>query len=150
MAKGNTPLRSPFGLVRGGVSLKAGGNRTLFPHGNYAKYYSSRRRCVSKEVLWKSGSDKACQSTATLPRDLRLMSVNEAVPGGFKDHTVLDIGCNEGLLPLEIGGLYEARWVEGVDIDILLIKTANRQLREIRRQVGLILTFSFLAPFESY
>jgi len=53
----------------------------------------------------------------------------------LRGEVVLDIGTNEGVIPIELAGLYKAHWCEGIDIDTSLIKTANKTLRELRYQV---------------
>jgi len=119
-----TSKRVPSGLVSGALK---GNGKLIFPHGNYSKYYSSRRKATSKDALRQS-------PITGLERDVRLRAVQEAL-GSLKGEVMLDIGCNEGIVPIELAGLYNAHWCEGVDLDLSLIKTANKTLREIRYQV---------------
>ncbi|KAG9015467.1 hypothetical protein FRB94_000072 [Tulasnella sp. JGI-2019a] len=68
-------------------------------HGNYSGYYTKRPSIA----------------------DLRIASLPENL---FRNKTVLDVGCNEGWVSMEIAQRYGARRVIGVDIDETLIRNA--------------------------
>jgi len=59
--------RAPSGLVSGAVR---GNGKLLFPHGNYCKYYSSRRKTVSNKALRQN-------PVTGLERDVRLKAIRE-------------------------------------------------------------------------
>ncbi|EJT97903.1 Bin3-domain-containing protein [Dacryopinax primogenitus] len=76
-------------------------------HGNFHKYYLTR---------------------PTTSHDPRLALLP---PNFFKDKRVLDVGCNEGLVTLEIAQEWGAAEVLGVDVDEELV-TAARERRRLR------------------
>ncbi|KAI8149903.1 Bicoid-interacting protein 3-domain-containing protein [Fennellomyces sp. T-0311] len=82
-------------------------NIDQYLYGNYRNYYESRRGNVD-------------------PHDGRLDLLDASL---FKDKRVLDIGCNSGNITIMIGLQYQAKHVLGIDLDDVLIKKAERQLR---------------------
>lgn len=81
-------------------------------YGNYHGYYSKR----------------------PFVRDSRLSLLP---PHFFAGKTVLDIGCNEGWVTCEIGQLWGAQGILGVDIDDTLIRAAWKRRRSLWSQQSL-------------
>ncbi|KAG8864100.1 hypothetical protein FRB96_006974 [Tulasnella sp. 330] len=75
-------------------------------HGNYFGYYTKRPSISDPRI-------------ALLPVDF------------FRDKTVLDVGCNEGWVSIEIAQRYGAGRVIGVDIDENLIRNAWKRRKII-------------------
>ncbi|KAH7882395.1 Bicoid-interacting protein 3-domain-containing protein [Phlebopus sp. FC_14] len=75
-------------------------------YGNYHGYYSKRPSVRDSRL-------------ALLPTDF------------FVGKTVLDVGCNEGLVTCEIGQSWGPRQVVGVDIDDTLIRAAWKRRRSL-------------------
>lgn len=98
------------GVVKGPASWKKG--RPVYEHGNYSRYYGYRHADGSP------GSS-----------DTRLAAlVARLGKGFFAGKEVLDIGCNAGLVTLEVARRYGARRVVGQDIDSELIQAAKENL----------------------
>ncbi|KAI9203377.1 Bicoid-interacting protein 3-domain-containing protein, partial [Polychytrium aggregatum] len=74
-------------------------------HGNYDQYYATRNL-----------------NTRIDPR-LLLMD-----PSWFAGKRILDIGCNAGMVSLQLAMYYLPRHVQGIDIDPSLIRKANHDL----------------------
>jgi len=92
-------------MVRGPASWKKG--RPVYEYGNYGSYYGYRNAGES--------------------RDLRLAALaSQLGEEVFKGLEVLDIGCNTGLVSLEVARCFGARRVVGVDIDAELIEAAKK------------------------
>lgn len=104
------PAADPAPLVSGPLLRH---NKTIFAYGNYDQYYRHRHdRCATidpriEALLKKFGSSF------------------------FTGKTVLDMGCNSGFVTLLTAAL-GARHVEGVDIDLLLVSKALKQLRHLK------------------
>ncbi|TPX44976.1 hypothetical protein SeMB42_g04155 [Synchytrium endobioticum] len=81
-------------------------------YGNYHKYYASRNPAMLYD-----------------PR-LSLLT-----PSWFENKRVLDIGCNSGHVTIMLACLFGPRDIQGVDIDIALIRAANEGVR-YRASVG--------------
>lgn len=73
-------------------------------HGNFVGYYTRRR-----------------QDLSTLDPRLALLP-----PSALQDKKVLDVGCNSGLVAVEIAQRMGAARVVGVDIDEELVRLAKR------------------------
>lgn len=88
-------------------------NKTIFAYGNYDQYYRHRHdRCA--EV------------------DARIEALLKTYGSSFfTGKRVLDMGCNSGFVTLLAAAL-GARHAEGVDIDLLLISKALKQLRHLK------------------
>ena len=52
-------------------------------------------------------------------------------PDYFTNKFVLDIGCNEGFLDIEISIRFFPRQINGIDIDSRLIKSARQTLNSL-------------------
>eukprot|EP01126_Amoeba_proteus_P039984 TRINITY_DN4241_c0_g1_i6.p1 TRINITY_DN4241_c0_g1~~TRINITY_DN4241_c0_g1_i6.p1 ORF type:complete len:347 (-),score=72.81 TRINITY_DN4241_c0_g1_i6:128-1168(-) len=88
--------------------FKSGENRNpLFEHGNYLDYYGYRNKGYC-------GLD---------PR----LDVLDA--GLFEGACCLDVGCNAGLVTLDLALVFGVRSVVGIDIDHVLIRKANHNLK---------------------
>ncbi len=49
----------------------------------------------------------------------------------FQNKVCLDIGCNEGLVTLEIAKQFSPKSILGIDIDKILIESAQSKLKRI-------------------
>ncbi|XP_010917648.1 probable RNA methyltransferase At5g51130 isoform X2 [Elaeis guineensis] len=85
--------------------------KQVFIYGNYKNYYGYRIHRDQKE-------------------DPRLMVMKRE---WFEGKDCLDIGCNQGLITIEIATKFFCRSILGIDIDGGLIETANWNLRKIAR-----------------
>ncbi|XP_008801466.1 probable RNA methyltransferase At5g51130 isoform X2 [Phoenix dactylifera] len=85
--------------------------KQVFIYGNYKNYYGYRINRNQKE-------------------DPRLMVMKRE---WFEGKDCLDIGCNQGLITIEIVKKFFCRSILGIDIDGGLIETANWNLRKIAR-----------------
>ncbi|KAM7277408.1 hypothetical protein ACFE04_019274 [Oxalis oulophora] len=83
----------------------------VFPFGNYKSYYGYRIG---------SNSDD----------DPRLKVLKKE---WFLDKDCLDIGCNAGIITIQIALMFECRTILGVDIDHIRIKDADWNLRKFDR-----------------
>ena len=81
-------------------------SKKTFLYGNYNRYYGYRN-----------------------PNSLEDSRVKFFQPEWFKDKDVLDIGCNIGNVTLQVAREFGPRRVLGIDIDSVLIRTANKYLR---------------------
>ncbi|KAF2203521.1 Bin3-domain-containing protein [Delitschia confertaspora ATCC 74209] len=63
-------------------------------------------------------------------QDRRLTVLESLVPGLFRGKKCLDIGCNDGAIPIQLAIDFEADSVTGVDIDPDLIKVAEIQFKQ--------------------
>ncbi|XP_036334055.1 probable RNA methyltransferase CG1239, partial [Rhagoletis pomonella] len=79
-----------------------------FIYGNYSQYYGYR--------------NKGCEC-----RDIRL-EVFATQPELFQGKEVLDIGCNSGLITMEVAKRFVVKSIVGLDIDRTLINQANKAL----------------------
>eukprot|EP01044_Picomonas_judraskeda_P003822 COSAG03_NODE_324_length_8972_cov_5.452271_8_plen_447_part_00 len=104
-----------------GASGKNGSNhskkrkRKAFLFGNYDAYYSYRRGPVGAE------------QRADDPR-LQLLQ-----RGWFEGRSVLDIGCNSGLITFALAEDFAPKSILGVDIDDNLIRRAQNRLARLRQ-----------------
>ena len=98
------------------VPLYLMSSRVPYPYGNFPHYYDARN--------------------STLPLDLRLALLPSSL---FASKRVLDIGCNDGTVTLQIGAVLEPREVVGVDLDYKLVNKAveNWARRETVHSKGL-------------
>jgi len=97
-------------VVKGPSSWKKG--RPVYEHGNYSRYYGYRH------------ADGVPGSS-----DTRLTALIERLGNDlFAGKEILDIGCNAGLVTLEIAQRYGARRVVGQDIDSDLIQAAKENV----------------------
>eukprot|EP00930_Biecheleria_cincta_P068839 TRINITY_DN56666_c0_g1_i1.p1 TRINITY_DN56666_c0_g1~~TRINITY_DN56666_c0_g1_i1.p1 ORF type:complete len:348 (+),score=69.64 TRINITY_DN56666_c0_g1_i1:114-1157(+) len=124
-----TPLRKPpssagvekclqdshtSGVVKGASSWKKG--RPVYEHGNYSRYYGYRH------------ADGVTGSS-----DTRLTALIERLGNDlFAGKEILDIGCNAGLVSLEVARSYGARRVVGQDIDLDLIQAAKENAANLQ------------------
>nr|XP_010924565.2 probable RNA methyltransferase At5g51130 [Elaeis guineensis] len=95
------------------VKKKAGDRKRkqVFIYGNYKNYYGYRIDRNQKE-------------------DPRLAVMRRE---WFEGKDCLDIGCNQGLITIEIAKKFFCRSILGIDIDAGLIEAANWNLRKISR-----------------
>ena len=77
------------------------------PFGNYRNYYSKRRE--------KDDNNR----------------VNQLNESYFKDKKCLDIGCNTGVLTVEIAKKFDPNMIIGIDYDEDLIHVANNEIKSI-------------------
>ncbi|XP_011179148.1 probable RNA methyltransferase CG1239 [Zeugodacus cucurbitae] len=94
-------LTSPLNTEQNQVKEK-------FIYGNYNKYYGYR----NKESKYQ---------------DIRL-EVFATQSEMFKNKQMLDIGCNSGLVTMEVAKLFAVKSIVGLDIDRSLINQANKML----------------------
>jgi 7SK snRNA methylphosphate capping enzyme len=102
--------------VRGPTRWKSG--RPIYEYGNYGAYYGYRHH----------GEHAAAEETCS--GDKRLAALETQLGEDFfagKD--VLDIGCNAGLVSIEVGRRFRAASVLGVDIDEALVVEARANRR---------------------
>ncbi|XP_038987557.1 probable RNA methyltransferase At5g51130 isoform X1 [Phoenix dactylifera] len=85
--------------------------KQVFIYGNYKNYYGYRIDQNQRE-------------------DPRLAVMKK---GWFEGKDCLDIGCNQGLITIEIAKKFFCRSILGIDIDAGLIEAANWNLRKIAR-----------------
>lgn len=99
------------GSIRGPTKWKHG--RPVFEHGNYSEYYGYR--LARPEQL----------------EDPRLDALRTRLGGDvFSDKSVLDIGCNAGLVSIAVSQ-HGAKRVVGIDIDANLIDAARNGLSSL-------------------
>ena len=82
----------------------------MYRYGNYAGYYGYRVGAIAE--------------------DHRLLALRRE---WFTGRRCLDIGCNEGLVPLTLAVRFRTASVQGVDIDASLVRRAGRNLRSMQR-----------------
>mmetsp|Transcript_91127 Transcript_91127/g.162213 ORF Transcript_91127/g.162213 Transcript_91127/m.162213 type:complete len:357 (+) Transcript_91127:110-1180(+) len=99
--------RGGRGSVEGPSMWKHG--RPVYEHGNYGRYYGYRHG--------DGGGDRRLAAVA-----------KQLGEDTFRDKQVLDIGCNAGLVSLEIAEAYCARHIVGMDIDANLVESAKGNL----------------------
>ncbi|GAA5895428.1 hypothetical protein JCM6882_006247 [Rhodosporidiobolus microsporus] len=87
------------------------------PQGNYKSYYLRRRAAVSSSL--NAGSSSSASIDAPDPRLALLPS------DAFKGKKVLDVGCNSGLVTVEVAQRWGAGKVTGVDVDAELVRAAK-------------------------
>ena len=97
------PEKNTTTLVKNKVKKK---QSKVFRYGNYDQYYGYRNKEESK---W----------------DPRLSLIQAE---WVNDKRILDIGCNAGLLTIQIAQKFHPQSIEGVDIDIALIWKARKAL----------------------
>ncbi|KAJ3035311.1 hypothetical protein HDV00_004087 [Rhizophlyctis rosea] len=85
--------------------------------GNYTSYYAKRLPSTSSHT----------------PLDARLAHLNADY---FTDKRVLDIGCNAGVVTIQIAMLFHPREIEGIDIDPSLIRKARSNLLQHASLMG--------------
>ena len=90
-------------------------NKSIFSLGNYDCYYQFRN----------------CHSAQLDPR-LHSIIQSNLVSFIFENKSVLDIGCNSGLVSFQLAALFRAKKVTGIDIDPALITSAVRQVRKFK------------------
>eukprot|EP00929_Paragymnodinium_shiwhaense_P079463 TRINITY_DN41364_c0_g1_i2.p1 TRINITY_DN41364_c0_g1~~TRINITY_DN41364_c0_g1_i2.p1 ORF type:complete len:318 (+),score=42.75 TRINITY_DN41364_c0_g1_i2:70-1023(+) len=101
---------SSSNTVRGPSSWKKG--RPVYERGNYASYYGYRQADVDA-----AGLDA---------HDLRLAAVTKCLgPHVFHGLEVLDVGCNDGSVSIQMALKHGARRVVGIDVDANLIDVAR-------------------------
>ncbi|KAJ3040844.1 hypothetical protein HK097_002448, partial [Rhizophlyctis rosea] len=86
--------------------------------GNYSSYYSKRLPSHSTHI----------------PIDQRLSLFP---PEHFTNKRVLDVGCNAGVLTIQVAMLFGPREIEGVDIDPGLIRKAKKNVGEWANLMGI-------------
>lgn len=96
-------------------SNKFNKNKQRFIYGNYSQYYGYRNNNTNE-----SGKDKGFH-------DIRL-GVFEEHKEIFKNKQVLDIGCNNGFITMEVAKRLEVKTIVGLDIDKQLISQAVKAL----------------------
>jgi 7SK snRNA methylphosphate capping enzyme len=106
---------NPAGAARGNNN-NAGPQRPIFIHGNYHRYYG-----------YRVGRGKG------LGEDPRLSAFR---PEWFRGRRVLDVGCNEGLVSLDVAARFHAAAVLGVDIDPQLVAKAGAALTRYKKHYG--------------
>ena len=94
--------------------------RKVFLFGNYDAYYNYRGGPV--------GSDQRAA-------DPRLQLLQRA---WFEGRSVLDIGCNSGLITFALAEQFSPRSILGIDIDGNLIRRAQNRLARLRQDVATI------------
>lgn len=87
-------------------------NSKKFIYGNYDRYYGYR---------------------AQNKMDVRI-EVFKKHPELFQDKDILDIGCNDGFITIEISCNFTPKSVTGIDIDKKLIGKAKQRLKWIKKQ----------------
>lgn len=92
----------------GGSPSKKQSKFSKFVYGNYNQYYHGRRNKGREE-------------------DVRLVVFKEH-SDVFQDKDMLDIGCNSGMITLEIATALKPKSIVGIDIDKFLIRAAVRNL----------------------
>ncbi|KAF2187388.1 hypothetical protein K469DRAFT_705076 [Zopfia rhizophila CBS 207.26] len=83
--------------------------------GNYKDYHGAARHFPGS-------------SPSTHVQDPRLTLLESLIPGLFRAKTCLDIGCNAGLISVQLAIDFDATSVTGVDIDPKLISQAEHHL----------------------
>lgn len=86
-------------------------NKQIFDQGNYQNYYGIR--------------NKAAPTRAYHLADPRLQCMD---PVWFRGKRVLDIGCNSGVVTIEIAKRFSPCRIQGIDLDAGLIKKAQHEL----------------------
>ncbi|WBW71108.1 Bin3 family, 7SK RNA methyltransferase Bmc1 [Schizosaccharomyces osmophilus] len=82
-------------------------------YGNYQNYYSMR------------GDGSVLDSRIkALPYDL------------FENTSVLDVGCNNGTITTQVASLFNVKYALGIDIDLTLIKKAEKHLEFVASRIG--------------
>ncbi|XP_065849179.1 probable RNA methyltransferase At5g51130 [Euphorbia lathyris] len=92
--------------------------KEVFPFGNYRSYYG-----------YRIGQD--------MEEDPRLRVLDR---NWFEGKNCLDIGCNSGILTIQIAKKFHCRKILGIDIDSDRIKDAYWHLRKSMREIGKIST----------
>ncbi|KAL3900878.1 MAG: hypothetical protein SGCHY_001024 [Lobulomycetales sp.] len=77
-----------------------------YPLGNYRGYYGYRNKGLEDSRL------------LLLPLEL------------LKGKRILDVGCNDGNLTVSVAALFEPKFIQGIDVDPILVDCANRVVRE--------------------
>ena len=104
------------------LSLDEMKEKSIFMHGNYPHYYGYRRKKSDLPFLLSTDDDD------TEGLDSRLAAIKKNASVCFTGKSVLDIGCNDGTIPLEIAEHFQqVHSVLGIDIDESLIKKAKAQ-----------------------
>ncbi|XP_067647685.1 probable RNA methyltransferase CG1239 [Eurosta solidaginis] len=83
-------------------------DKVKFIYGNYNQYYGYRNKGHECEDI-----------------RLEMFTTHTKL---FQDKEVLDIGCNSGLITMEVAKRFEVKSITGLDIDRALIKQANKAL----------------------
>ncbi|CCX34556.1 Bicoid-interacting protein 3-domain-containing protein [Pyronema domesticum] len=84
-------------------------------YGNYSGYQGASRTTTGK-------------STASHILDPRLLAVSEQLPDLFDHKRVLDIGCNDGRVGVDIALHFAPTLVQGIDKDPILVSKAKSHL----------------------
>lgn len=87
--------------------LSYNAQRAVYRYGNYTQYYGYRNK----------GAEPASDGRVKLMQE-----------EWFRDKTVLDIGCNTGLLTIAVASLFSPFKITGIDIDKKLIRMAWKNL----------------------
>lgn len=107
-----------------------------FPFGNFPAYYSRRRVSVSTNYSSEAEqtpvhNNDGGATSKTNPIDLRLKFIGETIKllnKSLENTTCLDIGCNTGLVSLQVVSHLGARMIHGIDIDSVLVNQAIRNV----------------------
>ncbi|KEG02386.1 bicoid-interacting protein BIN3, putative [Plasmodium vinckei vinckei] len=114
-----------------------GKKRKICLHGNYQNYFFERymnRKIICKEdkennILSNELKKKiqVCEITECQNErkdkidDYRLCNIDNLIKDIFKDKTILDIGCNYGIVTFLLSLKYKCKTVNGIDIDFNII-----------------------------
>ncbi|TIC16495.1 Bin3-domain-containing protein [Wallemia mellicola] len=81
-------------------------------HGNYKNYYSKRQNTVNGT-------------------DARIDALGSDFCDKLRDKDILDVGCNEGKITIEIARKFSPKFILGVDLDPALIHRATKELKVV-------------------
>ena len=102
-------------------------NKARFRYGNYCRYYGKRLVDFKDERL------EVCLLSYSLEQVLIAQCLRAE---WFRGKSVLDIGCNDGSLTLNICKRFEPQRMLGIDIDKTLVQTARQKMREMFDRAG--------------
>lgn len=91
---------------------------------------SGSRRSLRKVFRWGNYPGYYGYRVGSLCEDHRLVALR---PEWFHGRRCLDVGCNEGLIPLTLAVRFHTASVHGVEIDTGLVRKAGRNLRSLQR-----------------
>lgn len=129
--KHETTVPIPLGLVAG-PEFRYG--KRIFTHGNYSMYYSIRQQNEPQAGTNGTVNCGTCGTQVHDLQDLRLRRLVDARYAArlFEGKSVLDIGCNTGLVSFTVAGRLKAKSVVAVDIDTELIARCLESLRTVK------------------